>query len=122
MAAITPLSRDVLKLNEGKEITITSKSAAFAVDAKGGDYKILLMFANAGQNDATATIAVGDGVQGIGADLVITVKAGKTVGAVLDSGYFKFVNDGTNANGGYRHCFKITPSAALSVSAIELPQ
>lgn len=116
MAAVTPLARDVLKLNVAKEITITSKSAAFGADAKGGDFKVLLLFANAGNASATATISVGDGPCGAGQDLVITVGASKTMGIVLDSGYFK------NYKGDYKNCYKITPSAALSVSIIELPQ
>lgn len=110
------ISRDVMVLNTGKEITGTSKSAAFTVDAKGGDYKTLLIFANAGDASATVTIAKGNGIQGVGADLVITVGAGKEVAVVLDSGYFKNVS-GTN-----KDLIKITPSAALTVKVIELPQ
>lgn len=116
MAAVTALARDVLALNEGKEITITSKSAKFYADAKGGDYKTLLLFANAGNASATATISVGNGIQGAGENLVVTVGSGKTVGVVVDSGFYKFVS------GDEKDTFEITPSAALSVSVIELPQ
>lgn len=115
--AITSLSRDVLTLNEGAEITITSASAVVGIDAKGGDYKTLLLFANAGGASATATIAKGDGFQGAGSDLVITVGAGETMGVVVDSGYYKQTEDAD-----YKGYFKVTPSAALNISAIELPQ
>lgn len=114
--AITPLARDVLRLNEAKEITITSKSAAFGADAVGGDYKVLLLFANAGEASVNVTIAVGDGPLGAGKDLTFAVGAGKTVGITVDSAYFKFFT------GDYKDCYKITPSAAVSVSIIELPQ
>jgi hypothetical protein len=114
--AITPLDRDVLRLNEAAEIAVTSKSAAFGADAKGGDYKCLFLFANAGESSATVTIAVGDGPLGAGKDLSFSVGAGKTMGIVVDSAYFKYFT------GDYKDCYKITPSAALSVSVIELPQ
>lgn len=114
--AISTLARDVLHLNEGAEITITEKSAVFGADAIGGDYKVLMLFANAGNAKATVTIAVGDGPLGAGDDLVVDVKAGKTVGIVLDSAYFK------QFTGEYKDYYKVTPSAALNVSVIELPQ
>lgn len=116
MAAVTPLARDILKLNTAKEITITSKSAAFGADAVGGDYKVLVLFANAGDSSATATIEKGDGPMAAQKDLVVTVGASKTMGIVLDSAYFK------KYKGDYKDTYKITPSAALSVSIIELPQ
>ena len=116
MSAVTPLARDVLKLNEAKAITITSKSAAFGADAKGGDYKVLFLFANASESDATVTFAAGDGPVGIGKDFTFTAKGNKTTAIVVDSGYFK------QFSGDYKDCYKVTPSAALSVSIIELPQ
>lgn len=111
------LDRDILKLNEAKEITITSKSAAFAADAQGGDYKVLLLFANAGNASANVTIAKGDGPVAAGQDITFAVGAGKTKGIVVDSGLFKqfYLAD-------YKDAYKITPSAAVSVSIIELPQ
>lgn len=116
MAAVTPLARDVLKLNEAKEITITSKSAAFGADATGGDYKVLFLFANASGAAANVTFSVGDGPLGAGKDLTFEVGNNKTKGIVVDSAYFKFFS------GDYKDCFKITPAAAMSVSIIELPQ
>lgn len=116
------IARKLLHLNQAGELKLASKSAAFTIDAKGGDYKTLVIIKNAGNADATATFAIGNGIQGVGADLVVTVKAtgdsdGKDVQAiVLDSGYFKNVS-GTNK--GY---IKVTPSAALSFVAVELPQ
>lgn len=116
MAAVTPLERDVLKLNVASEIKITSKSSVFGADAQGGDYKVLFLFANAGGSSANVTIAVGDGPVGAGENLTFAVPANKTYGIVVDSGYFK------NYSGDYKNCYKVTPSAALSVSVIELPQ
>jgi len=110
------ISRTVLNLNTASKLTATSKSAACTIDANGGDYKTLLIFANAGEASATATIAIGNGIQGVGADLVVTVGAGETHAIVVDSGYFKNVS-GTN-----KGLIKVTPSAALSITAVELPQ
>lgn len=114
--AITAHARTVLKLNTPAECAATSRSAVFGADAKGGDYKTLFLFNNAGNASATATIAAGDGIQGGGSNLVVTVAAGKTMGVVVDSGYFK------NVSGEYKDFIKVTPSAALSVTIIELPQ
>ena len=111
------LERDVLKLNEAKEITITAKSAAFAADAEGGDYKVLFLFANASDASANVTIAVGDGALAAGDDLTFAVGAGKTKGIVVDSAYFKQFKLAD-----YEDAYKITPSASLNVSIIELPQ
>ena len=120
--AITAQAKTLLKLNEAKAVKATSQSSAFGADAKGGDYKLLFLFQNAGNAAATATIAVGNGIQGAGSDLVVTVKASGDSGGgdmqaiVLDSGYFK------NVSGDYKDYIKVTPSAALSVRIIELPQ
>ena len=114
--AITAQDRTVLKLNEAKVIDGTSQSAVFGADAKGGDYKTLFVFANVGNSTAKATIAVGDGIQGAGDDLEVSVASGKTVYLVVDSGYFK------NVTGEYKDYIKVTPSAALTVTVVELPQ
>ena len=120
--AITAHARKVLKLNTPSEAKGTSRSAAFGADAKGGDYKLLFIFENAGNAAATATLAVGNGVQGVGSDLTVTVKAsGDSDGKdrqflVVDSGYFK------NVSGEYKDYIKVTPSAALTVTILELPQ
>ena len=106
----------ILKLNEGSEVAAVSKSAAFTVELTGGDYKTVILIANAGNAAATATFAVGNGIQGAGSDVVVSVGAGKTKAIVLDSGYFK------NVSGADKDAVKITPSAALSFTVFELPQ
>lgn len=114
--AITAHAKTTLKLNEGKVIDATSRSAVFGAEATGGDYKTLFVFNNAGNASATATIAVGNGIQGAGSNLVVTVASGKTAYLVVDSGYFK------NVSGEYKDYIKVTPSASLSVTIVELPQ
>ena len=120
--AITTQAKTLLKLNVASAVKGTSQSAAFGADAKGGDYKLLFLFQNAGNAAATATISVGDGIQGAGADLTVSVKAagasdgGDVQALVVDSGYFK------NVSGEYKDYIKVTPSAALTVRIIELPQ
>ena len=106
----------ILKLNEASAITPFTKSAAFTVEYTGGDYKTLFMINNTGSAAATATFAVGNGIQGAGSDLVVSVPAGKATAIVLDSGYFK------NVSGADKDAVKITPSASLIFSIVELPQ
>lgn len=110
------ITRVVLNLNEATKMAAVSKSAAFTIDAKGGDYKTLVILENAGSAKATATFAIGNGIQGAGEALVVSVPAGETHGIVLDSGYFK------NTSGADKDLIKVTPSAALSITAVELPQ
>lgn len=106
----------ILKLNQAKKVIALSKSAAFTVELTGGDYKTAFLIANAGSASATATFAVGNGIQGAGSNLVVTVPAGETHALVLDSGYFK------NVSGTDKDAVRITPSAALSFTIAELPQ
>jgi hypothetical protein len=112
------LARDILKLNEAKEITITSKSSKFGADAGGGDYKTVLLFTNAGNAKADVTIAKGDSGFAAGSDLTFEVAAGKTVALTIDSALYKQFSGG----GDYDDAYAITPSAAVSVSVLELPQ
>ena len=109
----------ILKLNAASEVAAVSKSAAFTVELTGGDYKTAILIANAGESSATATFAVGNGIQGAGADLVVTVGAGDSAAIVLDSGYFKNVKGDASHE---KNAVKITPSAALSFTVFELPQ
>ena len=106
----------ILKLNEAKEVVPISKSAAFTLELTGGDYKTAILMANAGESSATVAFAIGNGIQGAGANLSVTVGAGDTMAIVLDSGYFK------NVSGTAKDAVTITPSAAISFTVVELPQ
>lgn len=106
----------VLKLNEAKEVTAISKSAAFTLELSGGDYKTAILMNNAGNASANVVFSIGNGIQGAGADLTVAVGAGKTKAIVLDSGYFKSVS------GTAKDAVTITPSAAVSFTVVELPQ
>ena len=106
----------ILKLNEGKEVIAISKSAAFTLELTGGDYKTVIFMTNSSGSSATVTFAKGNGIQGVGSDLVVTIANSKTFAIVLDSGYFK------NVSGTDKDAVKITPSAAISFLICELPQ
>ena len=110
--------KTVLKLNEAKALYSTTSTAntAFYADATGGDYKMLLMFANASGGSGNVTIAVGDSPVGAGADLTFAVANGATKGIVLDSGYFKIFK------GEHKDKYKITTTAQMTVTVVELPQ
>lgn len=106
----------ILKLNEGKEVIAISKSAAFTLELTGGDYKTAIFMTNAGGASATVTFAKGNGIQGVGSNLVVTIASGKTFAICLDSGYFK------NVSGAAKDAVTVTPSAAISFLIAELPQ
>jgi len=106
----------ILKLNEGKTVVPISKSAAFTLELTGGDYKTVIIMANASGGSATVTFAKGNGIQGAGSNVVVTIANGASAAIVLDSGYFK------NVSGDAKDCVTITPSAAISFTVVELPQ
>lgn len=106
----------ILKLNEAKEVTAISKSAAFTLELTGGDYKTAILMNNAGNASANVVFSVGNGIQGAGSNLTVAVGAGKTKAIVLDSGYWK------NVSGTAKDAVTITPSAAVSFTVVELPQ
>jgi hypothetical protein len=110
------ITRTVLNLNEASKLEAVSKSAACTIDCKGGDYKTLIILTNAGGSSATATFSIGNGIQGVGEALEVVVPSGETHAIVLDSGYFK------NTSGEKKDAVVVTPSAALSITAVELPQ
>jgi hypothetical protein len=103
----------ILKLNEGSEVTAVSKSAAFTVELTGGDYKTVIIMS--GTSGKKVTFAIGDGIQGAGDDLVVTLGS-NPMAICLDSGYFK------NVSGAAKDCVTITPEAATSFTVVELPQ
>lgn len=104
----------VLKLNEASEVTAVSKSGAFTCELTGGDYKTVFIMTPSATG--TVTFAIGNGIQGAGADLEVDVTAGKASAIVLDSGYFK------NVSGTDKDCVTITPSGATEFLIVELPQ
>lgn len=111
--AVTTINRQKVDLNGVKEITFTAPSSAsdgFLLDMRGKDNKTAFVFQGAG----TVTLKKGNGLQGTGDDLVITVTAEAVV--AVDSGAFKIVNgDGK----GYA---KAIPSATtVKAAVVELP-
>ena len=106
----------ILKLNEAKAVTPISKSAAFTLELTGGDYKTVILMANAGNASANVVFSIGNGIQGAGSNLTVAVAASTTMAIVLDSGYFK------NVSGTAKDAVTITPSAAISFTIVELPQ
>jgi len=68
-----------------------------------------------GTSGKTVTFATGNGIQGVGDDLVVTLGS-NPMAICLDSGYFK------NVSGAAKDCVTITPNAATSFTIVELPQ
>ena len=106
----------ILKLNEAKDVIAISKSAAFTLELTGGDYKTVIIMS--GTATKTVTFSKGNGIQGAGDDLVVTLGS-NPMAIVLDSGYFKNVKGDASHE---KNAVKITPSAALSFTVFELPQ
>ena len=107
----------ILKLNEAKEAIAITKSAAFNLELTGGDYKTAIVMT--GTKNATVTFAIGNGVQGAGDDLVVTLGSANPHAIVLDSGYFKSV---ASDSAHEKDCVTITPSASTDFLIFELPQ
>ena len=104
----------ILELNKAKAITAISKSAEFTCELTGGDYKTV--FIMTGTANATVKFSAGNGIQGVGDDLTVTLTSTSPHAIVLDSGYFK------NVSGAAKDAVTITPSAATSFIIVELPQ
>lgn len=110
--------KTLLKLNEAKALYSAASTAntAFYVDANAGDYKFLMTFANASGGSGNVTIAKGDSYMAAGSDLTFAVADGATKGIVIDSALFKIMS------GEHKGKFKVTTTAAMTVTAVELPQ
>lgn len=105
----------ILKLNKASDLGAgTQQSAAFGIELTGGDYKTAIIFA--GTSGKKVTFSIGNGIQGAGEDLVVTLASANEHIIVLDSGYFKNVS-GTN-----KDMVVITPEAATTFKVVELPQ
>lgn len=117
-ASASPATYPILELNKAKDYVTFSKSAAFTVELGGGDYKTVILMS--GTATKTVTFTVGNGIQGVGSDLVVTLGS-NPMAICLDSGYFKAVK--TDASAGLeKNAVTITPNAATTFTIIELPQ
>lgn len=105
----------ILKLNKASDLgTGTAQTAAFGIELTGGDYKTAIIFS--GTSGKKVTFAIGNGIQGAGDALEVTLASANEHIIVLDSGYFKNVS-GTNKN-----MVVITPEASTTFKVVELPQ
>lgn len=105
----------ILKLNKASDLGAgTSKSAAFTLELSGGDYKTAIIFS--GTSGKYVKFAIGNGIQGVGSELTVTLASANEHIIVLDSGYFK------NVSGTAKDCVTITPEAATTFKVVELPQ
>lgn len=105
----------VLKLNKASDLGAgTSQSAAFGIELTGGDYKTAIIFS--GTSGKYVKFAVGNGIQGAGEELTVTLASANEHIIVIDSGYFKNVS-GTN-----KDMVIVTPEAATTFKVVELPQ
>ena len=90
-----------------------TRGATFTLELTGGDYKTVIIMS--GTSTKTATFSKGNGIQGAGDDLVVTLGS-NPMAIVLDSGYFK------NVSGTDKDAVTITPQASTSFTIVELPQ
>ena len=104
----------ILELNKAKDVIAITKSAAFTLELTGGDYKTVIIMS--GTSTKKVTFAIGNGIQGAGDDLEVTLASANEHIIVLDSGYFK------NVSGTAKDAVTITPNASTSFTIVELPQ
>lgn len=105
----------ILTLNKASDLGAgTAQSAAFGIELTGGDYKTAIIFA--GTSGKYVKFAIGNGIQGAGKELTVTLSSANEHIIVLDSGYFKNVS-GTNKN-----MVVVTPEASTTFKVVELPQ
>ena len=105
----------ILKLNKFADLGAgTSQSAAFGIELSGGDYKTAIIFS--GTSGKYVKFAIGNGIQGVGSELTVTLASANEHIIVLDSGYFK------NVSGTDKNMVVITPEAATTFKVVELPQ
>ena len=105
----------ILDLNKASDLGAgTSKSAAFTLELTGGDYKTVIIFS--GTSGKKVTFAIGNGIQGAGEDLEVTLASANEHVIVLDRGYFK------NVSGSDKNMVVITHEAATTFKVVELPQ
>jgi hypothetical protein len=106
----------ILRLNEAKDVITITKAAAFNLEMTGGDYKTVIIMS--GTSGKTVTFYKGNGIQGAGDNLVVTLGS-NPMAIVLDSGYFKNVLGDTSHE---KDCIKIEPNASTVFTIVELPQ
>ena len=116
--ASSPSRYPILELNKAKDVIAFTKSAAFTLELTGGDYKTVIIMS--GTSTKTVTFSVGNGIQGVGNDLVVTLGS-NPMAIVLDSGYFKAVADDATA-GLVKDAVTITPNYSTDFTIVELPQ
>ena len=107
----------ILTLNKATDLgagTAQSASTPFGIELTGGDYKTAIIFS--GTSGKKVTFAIGNGIQGVGADLEVTLASANEHIIVLDSGYFK------NVSGTDKNMVIITPEAQTTFKVVELPQ
>lgn len=96
-------------------VAITAPADGAIVPYDKADHKIVLIIKNNGGAEQTATIKKGNALQGV-QDLVITLAAGKTHVAVIESGRF------VNVSGTNKGKIQIIGSTTdIQVAAIALP-
>lgn len=95
---------------------ITTVADGIKIPMSAEDGRILIMIANGGVAEATATIKKGNALQGV-SDLAVTIAAGATKIICVESGRF------TNVSGALAGYLLITGSASatLTAGAVALP-
>jgi len=117
--AVVDIVKANVPLNGAAELPATTAITATAdgaiVPYDKADHKIVLFVKNNGAAEQTATIKKGNGLQGV-EDLIITLPAGKTHVAVVESGRF------VNVSGTYKGKIQIVGSTTdIQVAAIAIP-
>lgn len=102
----------------GEMVQVTPQALAsgdkYYVDYTDDDAKTLLAF-SCSSGTPKITINIGDGIQGVGENLEITLASGKTTPVVIESGRFK------KMTGEFKGCVEISTTGAATLLPVMLP-
>lgn len=117
--AITKLSNcpAYMDYDTAKTVSLESVSegATVGIPMPSEDYESFLMLTGNGTNSSTITLYTGNGLQGTGTDLSITLGKDDTILLNIESGHFKFVS------GEYKGCLKMASTKACTAMLYVLP-
>lgn len=117
--AITKLSNCPTYMDKETKLTTSlesiSASSTVGIPMPSEDYETFLMLQGNGTNSSTITIYTGNGIQGTGDNLSITLGKDDLDIIHLESGHFKFVS------GEYKGCIKLAATTACTAMLYVLP-
>ncbi len=111
--AVTKVERQLVKFDNPVEVTFKAATGDIALDARGADFRTAYLINNTSGSAVTLTINHGDGIQGAGDPIVVSIPANKMHTLIVNSGAYKMVS-GDNAG-----FILAKASASLQIAVVE---